>query len=59
MNSDKQEVVVTDIQIPFTSMVVLLVKVAVASIPALFILSVVGMLVSALFGVFFTGLGGY
>lgn len=42
-------VVVTDIKIPFMSMVVLMVKWAVATIPALIILSVIG---SILFGAF-------
>jgi len=42
MNNEKQEIVVTDIQIPFISMVVLMVKMAIASIPALMILSLLG-----------------
>ena len=52
MSNDKQEVIVTDIQIPFTSMVVLMVKLAIASIPALFILSMFGMLASVFFTMF-------
>jgi hypothetical protein len=42
--SNKQEVRVTDIQMPFGSMVVFMVKWAVASIPALIILLVLGAL---------------
>jgi len=42
MNHDKQEIVVTDIQIPFVSMVVLMVKMVIASIPALIILTLLG-----------------
>jgi len=57
MSHDKQEIVVTDIQIPFWSMVVLMVKLAIASIPALFILSVFGMLAAGIFGMFFGGMG--
>jgi len=53
MSNDNQEIVVTDIQIPFWSMVVLMVKLAVASIPALFILSIFGMLASGFFMMFF------
>ena len=49
-------VVVTDIKIPFMSMVVLMVKWAVATIPALIILSVIG---SILFGLFTGLIGGW
>jgi len=41
-SNDKQRVVVTDVQIPFGSMVVLLVKWALAAIPAMIILLVLG-----------------
>jgi len=47
--AEKNEVVVTDINIKFTSMVVLMVKAALASIPALIILSIFGAIVSGLF----------
>ncbi len=46
MADDKREVVVTDVKIPFWSMVVLLVKWAIAAIPALIILLVIGSVVS-------------
>ena len=42
MSADYGKVVVTDIKIPFGSLVVLMVKWAVATIPALIILSVIG-----------------
>ena len=45
--NDKQEVRVTDIRMPFGSMVVFMVKWAVASIPALIILCVLGALLWA------------
>ena len=48
MSDEYSRVVVTDIKIPFGSMVVLMVKWAVATIPALIILSVIG---SIIFGV--------
>ncbi len=46
MAEDKREVVVTDIKIPFWSMVVLMVKWAIAAIPAVIILMLIGVLVS-------------
>lgn len=56
MSADYGEVVVTDIKIPFRSMVVLMVKWAVATIPALIILSVIG---SIIFGVITALMGGW
>lgn len=54
MADDRREVVVTDVKIPFWSMVVLMVKWAVAAIPALIILiiiaSVLSMAMAAIFG---------
>ncbi len=59
MADDSREVTVTDIKIPFWSMVVLMVKWALAAIPALVILIVIGSIVSfalhALFGGATTG----
>ncbi len=45
-----QEIVVTDVRIPFLSMVVLMIKWAIASIPALIILSIIGAIIGALIG---------
>jgi hypothetical protein len=51
--SETREVVVVDVKIPFWSMVVLLVKWAIAAIPAMIILLVLATVVSmALGGVF-------
>jgi hypothetical protein len=51
--SETREVVVVDVKIPFWSMVVLLVKWAIAAIPAMIILLVLGAAVSmVLSGVF-------
>lgn len=50
---DEQEarcVVVTDIRMPFLSMVVFMVKWVVASIPAFIILSIIGSIMMMLFG---------
>ncbi len=53
MADDKREVVVTDIKIPFSSMVILMVKWAVAAIPALFILFMIGGLLTMVLGLIF------
>jgi len=55
MADDKREVVVTDVKIPFWSMVVLLVKWAIAAIPALIILLVIGSVVSMVIAAIFGG----
>jgi hypothetical protein len=56
MSADYGEVIVTDIKIPFGSMVVLMVKWAVATIPALIILTLIG---SITFGAINALLGGW
>lgn len=48
--SSKQRVVVTDIQIPFWSMVTLLVKLVVAAVPALVIVAMFGLSFALLVG---------
>ena len=55
MADDRQEVVVTDVKIPFLSMVVLMVKWAIAAIPALIILLVIGAVASAVMAALFGG----
>ena len=54
---EEQEVTIVDIKMPFMSMVIFLVKLAIASIPAFLILSFIFMILSALFGGLFHGLG--
>lgn len=56
MATDDGKVVVTDIKIPFGSMVILMVKWAIATIPALIILSVIGTLA---FGIINALMGGW
>ena len=51
------EVAVVDIRMPFGSMVVFMVKWAIASIPALIMLFLLGLLASAVFAGVFAGLG--
>jgi hypothetical protein len=55
MADDRHEVVVTDVKIPFWSMVVLMVKWAVAAIPALIILIVIGTVLSVAMAAIFGG----
>jgi len=55
MAEGERELVVADVKIPFWSMVVLLVKWAVAAIPALIILLLVGALASVVAAALFGG----
>ena len=55
MSEDRREVVVTDIEIPFLSMVVLMVKWAIAAIPAVIILFFIGAALSMAMGMIFGG----
>lgn len=48
--SERSEVKVVDIDMPFVSMVVFMIKWAIASIPAIIILSIAGGLATAIFG---------
>lgn len=50
MHDDAREVVVVDIKIPFWSMVVLMVKWAIAAIPAVIILFLLSAIISAVLG---------
>ena len=51
------QVDIIDIKMPFLSMVIFMVKAAIASIPAFIILSVLGSLVFGLLGGMFGGMG--
>ena len=55
MADEKREIVVTDVKIPFWSMVVLMVKWAVAAIPALIVLLVIGAVASTVIAAIFGG----
>jgi hypothetical protein len=57
MANSSQEIVVTDIKIPFLSMVVLMVKWALAAIPAFIILISIGVAVSIVLSALFGGVG--
>ena len=49
-NENRNNVVVVDIKMPFMSMVVFMVKWAIASIPAIIILFVIGIVLGGFFG---------
>lgn len=55
MADDKREVIVTDVKIPFWSLVILMVKLAIAAIPAFIILLIIGSVVSVVMAVIFGG----
>ena len=61
MSKEYNEVIVSDIKMPFGSMVVFMVKWAIATIPALIILTTIGSIIfailSAVFGSFHHGKG--
>jgi hypothetical protein len=56
-NNNTNRVTIIDIQMPFWSMVVFMVKAAIAAIPAFFILSVIGSLIMLLFSGMMGGMG--
>ncbi len=56
MGVDKTEVTVVDIRMPFLSMVVFMVKWAIASIPAIIILVVIGAMIAGFMGGLLSGL---
>lgn len=51
---DIRRVAIVDVHMPFWSMVIFLVKVSIASIPAMIILYLIGMLLSIIFGGIFS-----
>jgi hypothetical protein len=53
---NRQEIVVTDIKMPFMSMVVFMLKWAIASIPAFIIFSILFVLFTLIFGGFMGGM---
>jgi len=56
--NETTHVTVTDIQMPFGSMVIFMIKWAIASIPAAIILFLLGAVLVGIFGGFFGGLLG-
>lgn len=58
-NNEKKEVVVTDIKMPFMSMVIFMIKWAIASIPAIIILTIIFVVLSGIFGGLFMSNRGF
>ena len=58
MNGEDRYVIVTDVQMKFRSMVTFMVKWAIASIPAVIILVILGSVLSVMLAGFFAGLTG-
>lgn len=56
-NESDNHVVVVDVKMPFLSMVTFMVKWAIASIPAIIILLVLGAMAAAVLGGIFGGMG--
>jgi len=56
MPSSRSEVVVVDVQMPFFTMVLFILKWTLASIPAFIILAILGGIVAAVLGGLFAGL---
>ncbi|MGW8227832.1 MAG: hypothetical protein ACWGOW_02975 [Gammaproteobacteria bacterium] len=54
-----KRVVVTDIRMPFLSMMIFMIKWVIASIPAFIILSILGAIVTTLLGTLMRGMGHY
>ena len=56
-NNNSNEVSIIDIKMPFWSMVMFMVKAAIASIPAIIILAIIFTALGAIFGGIFGGMG--
>ena len=57
MAADDNNVVITDIKMPFISIVVFMVKAAIAAIPAIIILGILASVATMLLGGLFGGMG--
>jgi hypothetical protein len=55
MDSQNTDVTVVDIKMPFWSMVIFMVKLAIAAIPAILILGALGAILGGFLGVLFGG----
>jgi len=58
-NNNANEVNIVDIKMPFWSMVAFMVKAAVASIPAMLIITIIFGILSMFLGGLFSGMGHY
>ncbi len=58
MNTENySQTVITDVKMPFMSMVIFMVKFAIASIPAFIILGILGAVITTIRGGIFGGMG--
>ncbi len=57
MDGDDRRVTITDIDIPFWRLVAIFIKFTLAAIPAYFVVFLIVMLVMAVFGTIFGGMG--
>jgi hypothetical protein len=57
MDNDSSHVSIVDIKMPFWSMVVFMVKAAIASIPAFIILAIIGAVIVGMLGGIIGGIG--
>ena len=55
--AEETKIIVADIKMPFISMVIFMVKWAIAAIPAIIILFILGAILSGIFGRLFLGSG--
>ena len=55
--AEETKIIVADIKMPFISMVIFMVKWAIAAIPAIIILFILGTILSGIFGSLFLGIG--
>ena len=55
--AEETKIIVADIKMPFISMVIFMVKWAIAAIPAIIILFILGAILSGIFGSLFLGIG--
>lgn len=56
-NNESNQVTIVDVKMPFWSMVVFMVKAAIASIPAFIILAIIGAIFFVVLGGIFGGMG--
>jgi len=49
-NNEVNQITITDVKVPFLSMVIFMVKAALASIPALIVLAIIGAVIFAALG---------
>lgn len=59
MENYENQVTIVDVKMPFLSMVIFMVKAAIAAIPAFIILAIIGSIIMTILGGMFGGMGSY